>query len=59
MQAGVPLFSVQKILGHSSPIVTQIYSHLAEEHLRAAVEKIGGPTLYHHGADKSSDIHLN
>ena len=33
VQAGVPLFSVQKILGHSSPSVTQIYSHLAEEHL--------------------------
>ncbi|MGB2867567.1 MAG: tyrosine-type recombinase/integrase [Bacteroidota bacterium] len=39
-QMGVPLFEIQKILGHSSPLVTQIYSHLADENLKRAVEKI-------------------
>ena len=59
VQSGVPLFSVQKILGHSSPIVTQIYSHLAEEHLREAVERIGGLTLNPHHEGKRRDIPLN
>jgi integrase len=59
VQSGVPLYSVQKILGHSSPLVTQIYSHLAEEHLREAVERIGGLTLNPHHAGERRDIHLN
>jgi integrase len=59
VQSGVPLYSVQKILGHSSPIVTQIYSHLAEEHLHKAVESIGGLTLNPHRAGKRRDIPLN
>ena len=41
VQAGVDLFVVQKLLGHASPIMTQRYSHLADEHLTAAVAKLG------------------
>jgi integrase len=40
VQQGVPLFAVQKILGHSSPNVTQIYSHLEDMHLHDAVSKL-------------------
>lgn len=36
-QAGVSLLTIQKILGHSSPTVTQIYSHLTESHLHEAI----------------------
>ena len=34
VQAGVDRYKVQKILGHSSPAVTERYAHLSVEHLR-------------------------
>jgi integrase len=40
-QRGVDLFVIQRLLGHASPIMTQRYSHLADEHLTAAVAKLG------------------
>ncbi len=40
VQEGIPLFAVQNILGHSSPQVTQIYSHLDQRSLKTVVEKI-------------------
>jgi integrase len=40
--AGVDLFTVQKLLGHSDPSMTQRYAHLADEHRQAAVEKLVG-----------------
>jgi site-specific recombinase XerD len=40
IQGDVPLYTVQKILGHTSPTVTQIYSHLSHQNLRQAVEQI-------------------
>ncbi|KAF0245274.1 MAG: phage integrase family site specific [Planctomycetota bacterium] len=39
--AGVPLFDVAKILGHSTLAVTMRYSHFAPESGRSAVEKLG------------------
>jgi site-specific recombinase XerD len=40
VQAGVSLYEVQKLLGHSSPTVTEVYSHLQPEHLHGTVNKI-------------------
>lgn len=40
VQSSTPLAEIQKLLGHSSVVTTQIYSHLEEEHLRGAAEKI-------------------
>jgi site-specific recombinase XerD len=40
VQEGVSLYEVQKLLGHSSPIVTQIYSHLVPEQMHSTVNKI-------------------
>lgn len=40
VRAGVPLYEVQRILGHSTPIMTQRYSHLRPEDLRDAVKKL-------------------
>ena len=37
VQAGVPLFEVGKILGHSSPVMTVRYAHLAPGHLKGAI----------------------
>jgi len=37
VQAGVPLFEVGQILGHSTPTMTQRYSHLAPGHLKTAM----------------------
>lgn len=39
-QQSVPLLQIQKILGHSSPVVTQIYSHLSDSNLVESVDKI-------------------
>jgi site-specific recombinase XerD len=40
VRAGVSLYEVQKLLGHSSPTVTEVYSHLQPEHLHGRVNKI-------------------
>ena len=40
VQAGVPLYTVQKLLGHSSIKTTEIYAHLAPENLQDAVNKL-------------------
>lgn len=38
--AGRPLYEVKELLGHASIETTQIYAHLAPEHLQAAVSGI-------------------
>lgn len=37
VQKGVSLYVVQRLLGHSSPTMTQVYAHLAPEDLRTHV----------------------
>ena len=37
---GVDLYAVQKLLGHSTPMMTQRYAHLKEDHLKDAIKKI-------------------
>jgi integrase len=37
---GVSLYHVQKLLGHSNPRITQIYSHLSPNDMLPAVEEI-------------------
>ncbi len=37
VQAGVPLFEVGALAGHSDPVMTKRYAHLVPENLRAAV----------------------
>ena len=44
VQQSVPLYAVQKLLGHSSPAVTQIYAHMADENLRTAIDAIELPS---------------
>jgi integrase len=43
VSSGVPIYSVSKLLGHSSVAMTQIYSHLLPEHLSNEVQKIQIP----------------
>ena len=40
VQSSTPLAEVQRLLGHTSVVTTQIYSHLEEEHLRNAADRI-------------------
>ncbi|SEQ49762.1 Site-specific recombinase XerD [Solimonas aquatica] len=40
VNAGVPLFTVQNLLGHSSAQMTQRYAHLADETLRKASQLV-------------------
>ena len=39
-QSGVSLYTIQKILGHSNPAVSQIYAHMQIETLREAINQI-------------------
>lgn len=40
VQAGVPLYEVQKVLGHSTPLMTERYAHLQPDHLQGAVRAL-------------------
>ena len=40
VMAGVPLFTVQKLMGHTTLAMTQRYAHLAPGHLREAVSNL-------------------
>jgi integrase len=40
VMSGTPLYDVQKLLGHSTPMMTQRYAHLAPDHLMAAVARL-------------------
>ena len=40
VQNGVPLYEVQQILGHSTPLMTQRYASLMPGHLRGAVDAL-------------------
>jgi site-specific recombinase XerD len=37
---GADIYTVQKLLGHSSIKTTEIYAHLAPDYLRAAIDKL-------------------
>jgi site-specific recombinase XerD len=37
---GVSLYAIQRLLGHSTPTVTQVYSHLQPEQLHSTVNRI-------------------
>jgi integrase len=39
-QAGVPLLTIGKLLGHKSMVMTMRYAHLSPEHLREAVQAL-------------------
>ena len=41
-RGGADLYAVQRLLGHSSPMMTQLYAHLQPDDLREAVEKVAG-----------------
>lgn len=43
--AGFTLYDVQKQLGHSSPVMTQRYSHLADERLKLLSNSVGQAVL--------------
>jgi integrase len=64
VQAGVSLYEVQRILGHSTPVMTQRYAHLQPDHLRGAVgkldaalrgEKANPPATQENGADRATN----
>lgn len=40
IQKGLPLYTVQRLLGHSSPLTTTRYSHLAPESLQEAADAL-------------------
>jgi site-specific recombinase XerD len=40
VMSGADLYTVQKLLGHSSIKTTETYAHLAPNYLRSAIEKL-------------------
>jgi integrase len=40
VMAGASLYDVQRLLGHSTPTVTQVYAHLSPDHLAAQVARL-------------------
>jgi len=40
VQADVPLYDVQKVLGHSKPLMTERYVHRQPDHLQGAVRAL-------------------
>jgi site-specific recombinase XerD len=40
VQDGVPLYEVQNVLGHSTPVMTHRYAHLQPGHLQRAVNAV-------------------
>lgn len=57
IQAGVDLYRVGAILGHSDTRTTRRYAHLAVDDLRTAVATLGrfAPRLHHEPVDKSEE----
>jgi integrase len=43
VMAGTPLYTVQRLLGHHSPLMTAKYAHLSPDHQAAAVERLCTP----------------
>ena len=39
--AGVPLYEIQRLLGHASPAMTQIYAHLSDQRLQESTNVFG------------------
>ena len=40
IMSGADLYTVQKLLGHSSIKTTEIYAHLAPDYLKSAIAKL-------------------
>ena len=53
VQAGVSLYEVQQVLGHSTPMMTQRYAHLQPDHLRRAVRALDTKLKRRHDRESS------
>jgi integrase len=59
VQAGVDLYRVQRLLGHSTPVMTARYSKLADSDLKKAVEKMEEKSRIQEEREKNAKvIHL-
>ena len=55
VQRGISLYTVQKLLGHSSITVTEKYAHLSGRELADAINVLQQPTTYEHGVLRTAD----
>ena len=54
--AGVPLPEVRDLLGHSSVTMTERYAHLAQENIRAAVDRLDQMSRSGHGGSLEHEV---
>ena len=47
VQGGEAVYTVQKLIGHSTLAMTERYSHLAPDHLRQAADRRDGKLGHH------------
>ncbi len=58
VQRKVPIYEVQRILGHSTPLMTQRYANMLPEDLRGAVDALGSAFAGREiGSDSNADGH--
>lgn len=58
VMAGVPLYTVQKLMRHGSLAMTERYAHLAPEHLHEAVEALCTPNVRAASGDMGKVLEL-
>jgi integrase len=58
VQAGVPIYEVQALMGHSTIRVTQIYSHLVPKQLRTSIEMIVPPESLIHPLLQRENVNI-
>lgn len=59
VSSGLSLEIVGRLLGHTNPLTTKRYAHLADDPLRAAADRIGSKMAAMHNADEANVIAIN
>ncbi len=55
IEQGADLYTVQKLLGHKTNIMTQRYAHLSENKLKDAVKALGKAWQHHKAATEGQE----
>jgi integrase len=59
IEQGADLYTVQKLLGHKTNVMTQRYAHLSENRLRAATTALGAALAGGDAGQQAGQIVVN